>query len=208
MRFSLSAFLLAAFLAPHTLGQQNAPNLPAVQEANQLELVIAGPETVPVPRGASRQPFTAILVNRSSAPIVFVPPHSSWYRERRLEWVAIDSQGRTVGRQPNDVIECDVHGVMRAVPALPAQILGSQPPKQISEADVVVLQPGEKYEFRSLADPWYSLNLHKHDIYTLALHFSPASDHYALPKNSPYAGALKNSDGIDVSSNELKLTIR
>ena len=44
-------------------------------------------------------------------------------------------------------------------------------------------------------------------VHTLGLHFSLASEHYALPKNSPYAEALKNSSRFEVSSNELTLTI-
>lgn len=207
MRPLLSALLLAASLAPHARGQQDAPNVPAVQEVRQLELVITGPETVPVHRGDLRRPFTATLVNRSSVPIVFVPPHSAWYGERRLEWVAVDSQGRSLDRQPNYAIECNPQGVMRAVPDLPAPILGSLPPKQIREADVVVLQPGEEYKFRGLTDPWFSLNFRRHGVYELTLRFSTASERYVLPKNSPYAAALKDSSGIAVSSNDLRLTI-
>jgi hypothetical protein len=110
-------------------------------------------------------------------------------------------------RQPNYAIECDVHGVMRAVPDLPAPLLDTQAPKQIRDADLIVLQPGEKYGLQSLADPWFSLNFRRHDEYTLSLHFSLLSERYALPKNSPYAEALKNSSRIEVSSNELTLTI-
>src|SRR5579864_9236869 len=96
---------------------------------------------------------------------------------------------------------------MRAVPDLPAPLLDARPPKQIRDADLIVLQPGEKYELKSLADPWFSLNFRRHGVFTLSLHFSLTSEHYLLPKNSPYAGALKNSSHIEVSSNELTLTI-
>src|SRR5205814_1482313 len=95
--------------------------------------------------------------------------------------------------QPNYAIECDLHGVMRAVPDLPAPLLGTQAPEQIRDADLIVLQPGEKYELKSLADPRFSLNFRRHGVYTLSLHFSLASEHYALPKNSPCAKAPKNS---------------
>src|ERR1700674_2152507 len=203
-----AAFLLASFATPDALGQQNAvPELPVSQESTQLELEIAGPEAAPLPRKAWRPLFAAVLINHSKEPVVFVPPRNDWYGERRLEWQAVDSKGRWLDRQPNYAIECDVHGVMRAVPDLPAPLLDTQAPKQIRDADLIVLQPGETYDLKSLADPWFSLNFRRHGVYTLSLLFSRASEHYARPKNSPYAEALKNSSHIEVSSNELTLTI-
>jgi hypothetical protein len=175
--------------------------------SSDVELIIAGPDTVPLPRKDLRQRFTAVLINRSKDAVVFVPPRSDWYRERRLEWQAVDSKGRWLDRQPNYAIECDVHGVMRAVPDLPAPLLAAEPSTQIRDADLVVLQPGERYELKSLADPWFSLNFRRHGVYTLSLHFAFASGHYELPKNSHYASALQKSSVIEVSSNELKLTI-
>jgi hypothetical protein len=202
------ALLFASFAALDARGQQNAvPELPVSQESTQLELVIAGPAAVPLPRNAWRPIFTAVLINHSKEPVVFVPPRNDWYRERRLEWQAANSEGRWLDRQPNYAIECDVHGVMRAVPDLPVPLLDTQAPKQIRDADLIVLQPGEKYELKSLADPWFSLNFRRHGVFTLSLHFSLASEHYALPKNSPYAEALKNSSHVEVKSNVLTLTI-
>jgi hypothetical protein len=93
------------------------------------------------------------------------------------------------------------------VPDLPAPVLASEPPKQIRNTDLVVLQPGERYQLKSLADPWFSLNFRRHGVYTLSLHFAFASGHYELPKNSQYASALKKSSVIEASSNEWKLTI-
>jgi hypothetical protein len=203
-----AAFLLANFATPDALGQQSAvPELTVSQEPTQLELVIAGPEAVPMPRKDWRPLFTAVLINHSKEAVVFLPPRNDWYGERRLEWQAADSKDRWLDRQPNYAIECDVQGVMRVVPDLPAPLLDTQAPKQIRDADLIVLRPGEKYELKSLADPWFSLNMRRHDVYTLSLHFTLASEHYALPKNSLYAEALKNSSHIEVSSNELTLTI-
>jgi hypothetical protein len=203
-----ATFMLASSATPDALGQQSAaPKLAVSQELTQLELVIAGPEAVPLPRKDWRPLFTAVLINHSKEPVVFLPPRTDWYGERRLEWQAADSKGRWLDRQPNYAIECDVHGVMRAVPDLPTSLLDTQAPKQIRDADLIVLQPGEKYELKSLADPWFSLNFRRHGVYMLSLHFSLASEHYALPKNSPYAEGLKNSSHIEVSSNELTLTI-
>jgi hypothetical protein len=203
-----AAFVLASFATPDARGQQNTvPASPVSQASTQLELVIAGPEAVPLPRKDWRPLFTAVLINHSKEPVVFVPPRNDWYGERRLEWQAVNSKGRWLDRQPNYAIECDVHGVMRAVPDLPTPVLDTQAPKQIHDADLIVLQAGEKYELKRLADPWFSLNFRRHDVYTLSLHFSLASEHYALPKNSPYGEALKNSAYMDVSSNELTLTI-
>ena len=203
-----AAFLLASFATPDARGQQNTvPELPVSQESAQLDLVIAGPEAVPLPRKHWRPLFTAVLINHSKEPVVFAPLRNDWYGERRLEWQAVDTKGRWLDRQPNYAIECDVHGVMRAVPDLPAPLLDTQAPRQIRDADLIVLQPGEKYELRSLADPWFSLNFRRHGVYTLSLHFSLASEHYVLSKNSPYPEALKNSSHIEVSSNELTLTI-
>lgn len=203
-----ATFLLASFSTPDALGQQNAvPKLAVSQESTRLELVIAGPEAVPLPRKDWRPRFTAVLINHSKEPVAFLPPRNDWYGERRLEWQAADSKGRWLDRQPNYAIECDVHGVMRAVPDLPAPLLDTQAPKQIRDADLIVLQPDEKYELGSLADPWFSLNFRRHSVYTLCLHFSLASEHYALPKNSPYVEVLKNSSHIEVRSNELTLTI-
>jgi len=203
-----ATFMLASSATPDALGQQSAvPKLAVSQELTQLELVIAGPEAVPLPRKDWRPLFNAVLINHSKEPVVFLPPRNDWYGERRLEWQAADSKGRWLDRQPNYAIECDVHGVMRAVPDLPTSLLDTQAPKQIRDADLIVLQPGEKYGLKSLADPWFSLNFRRHSVYMLSLHFSLASEHYALPKNSPNAEGLKNSSHIEVSSNELTLTI-
>lgn len=202
----LSVELSAITLDPH--GQENVTmKFAPVRDSTSLELVIAGPGDVPLPRRDRQVRFTAVLINHSNETVVFVPPRSDWYGERRLEWHAVNSKGRSLDRQPNYAIECDVHGRMRAVPDLPAPLLASQSPRQIRDADVVVLRPGEKYELRNLADPWFSLNFRRHGVYTLSLHFSFASEHYKLPKNSRYAAALKNTSLTEVTSNELKLTI-
>lgn len=203
----LLAMLLPAAGFSHARAQQNARPAEPEQATPQLELVINGPEAVPLPRRDWRQRFTAVLINRSDETVVFVPPRNDWYGERRLEWQAVDSKGRWLDRQPNYAIECDVHGVMRSVPDLPASWLTGEPARQIREADLVVLQPGKSYAIKSLADPWFSLNFRRHDAYTLSLDFGFVSNHYELPKNSRYVAALKKSSAIYVHSNELKLTI-
>jgi hypothetical protein len=219
LRFRMRGILLGGFAAglmtlgaavPRTTNAVRQQSLSAKQDIPgqaPIELIIAGPDTVPLPRKDWRPRFTAVLINRSNDLVVFVPPRNDWYGERRLEWQAVDSKGRWLDRQPNYAIECDVHGVMRMVPDLPAPLLAIQAPKQIRDADLVVLQPGERYELKNLADPWFSLNFRRHGIYTLSLHFAFASGHYELPKNSQYASALKNSSLIEANSNELRLTI-
>lgn len=205
--FAAGVLLFAGLGVAAAREQNPAPQLPVGRESTQLELVIAGPEAVPLPRKSWRPLFTAVLVNRSKETVVFVPPRNDWYGERRLEWQAADSNGQWLDRQPNYAIECDVHGVMRAVPDLPAVLLATEPPRQIRDTDVVVLQPGEEYDLKSLADPWFSLNFRRHGVYTLSLHFSLASEHYQLPRNSRYVAALNASGDAEVASNELKLTI-
>jgi hypothetical protein len=219
LRFRMRGILLGGFTAglmtlgaavPRTtnaVGQQSLSAKQDIPGQAPIELIIAGPDTVPLTRKDWRPRFTAVLINRSNDLVVFVPPRNDWYGERRLEWQAVDSKGRWLDRQPNYAIECDVHGVMRMVPDLPAPLLAIQAPKQIRDADLVVLQPGERYELKNLADPWFSLNFRRHGIYTLSLHFAFASGHYELPKNSQYASALKNSSLIEANSNELRLTI-
>jgi hypothetical protein len=206
----VAAISFAGLDARGARGQQSLSaklDIPYQAASPAVELIIAGPDAVPLPRKDWRPRFTAVLINRSKSAVVFVPPRNDWYGERRLEWQAVDSKGRWLDRQPNYAIECDVHGVMRAVPDLPAPLLAAGPPKQIRNTDLVVLQPGERYDLKNLADPWFSLNFRRHAMYTLSLHFSFASSHYELPKNSQYASALKKSSAIEVSSNELKLTI-
>jgi hypothetical protein len=219
LRFRMRGILLGGFAAglmtlgaavPRTtnaVGQQSLSAKQDIPGQAPIELIIAGPDTVPLPRKDWRPRFTAVLINRSNDLVVFVPPRNDWYGERRLEWQAVDSKGRWLDRQPNYAIECDVHGVMRMVPDLAAPLLAIRAPKQIRDADLVVLQPGERYELKNLADPWFSLNFRRHGIYTLSLHFAFASGHYELPKNSQYASALKNSSLIEANSNELRLTI-
>jgi hypothetical protein len=205
-----AAVLFAGFGARDACGQESTPAKLEISDQTlppAVELIIAGPDAVPLPRKNWRPRFTAVLINRSNETVVFVPPRNDWYGERRLEWEAVDSKGRWLDRQPNYAIECDVHGVMRAVPGLPAPLLTAVPPRQIRDADLVVLQPGEKYELKNLTDPWFSLNFRRHGTYTLSLHFGFASGHYELPKNSPYAEALKESSAIYAHSNELKLTV-
>lgn len=204
----VAAVLFASVGALDARGQQSlSARLDAPDHAPPMELIITGPDTVPLPRKDWHPRFTAVLINRSKDTVVFVPPRNDWYGERRLEWQAVDAKGRWLDRQPNYAIECDPHGVMRMIPDLPAPLLTAAPPRQIRDADLVVLQPGEIYELKSLADPWFSLNFRRHAIYTLSLHFAFASSHYELPKNSPYATGLKRSSVIEVSSNEWKLTI-
>jgi hypothetical protein len=208
--FAAGLIILGATVPGTTnaVGQQSqSRKLDIPDQAPPIELIIAGPDTVPLPRKDWRPRFTAVLINRSNDLVVFVPPRNDWYGERRLEWQAVDSKGRWLDRQPNYAIECDVHGVMRMVPDFPAPLLAIQTPKQIRDADLVVLQPGERYELKNLADPWFSLNFRRHGIYTLSLHFAFASGHYELPKNSQYASALKNGSPIEANSNELRLTI-
>lgn len=200
MKGTVLAAVVFALLVPVTLSADANSKAP-------LQLTISGPEDVPLPRRDWRQRFTAVLTNRSDETVVFVPPRNDWYGELRLEWQAIDSKGRWLDRQPNNVIECSPRGVMRMVPEVPAPLLTTEPPRQIRDTDLVVLRPGERYELKNLADPWYSLNFRRHGVYTLSLHFSLVSKHYALPKNSRYAAALQNSRAIEVASNELKLTI-
>ena len=219
LRFRMRGILLGGFAAglmtlgaavPRTtnaVGQQSLSAKQDIPGQAPIELIIAGPDTVPLPRKDLRPRFTAVLINRSNDLVVFVPPRNEWYGERRLEWQAVDSKGRWLDRQPNYAIECDVHGVMRMVPDLAAPLLAIRAPKQIRDADLVVLQPGERYELKNLADPWFSLNFRRHGIYTLSLHFAFASGHYELPKNSQYASALKNGSLIEANSNELRLTI-
>lgn len=218
-RIRIRSILFAAFAAAISFaglravdarGQQNSSvklDIPDQAPTPAVELIIAGPDTVPLPRKDWRPRFTAVLINRSNDAVVFVPPRNDWYGERRLEWQAVDSKSRWLDRQPNYAIECDVRGVMRMVPDLPAPLLAVEPPRQIRDADLVVLQPGERYELKSLADPWFALNFRRHGTYTLSLHFAFASGHYELPKNSRYASALRKSSVIEVSSNELKLAI-
>ena len=213
LRFNLLTILIAALAtqawasAPAAHAQQTPPSQIPAASPQPLELVITGPETVPLPRKNWRPLFTAVLVNRSDKTVVFVPARNDWYGERRLEWQAADAKGEWLDRQPNYAIECDVHGVMRMVPDVPAGLLTAEPARQIRDADIVVLKPSESYAIKSLADPWFSLNFRRHGVYTLSLHFSLASEHYALPKNSHFLAALKDSGSIAVDSNELKLTI-
>jgi hypothetical protein len=219
IRIRIRSILFAAFAAVISFaglravdarGQQNSSaklDIPDNAPSPAVELIIAGPDMVPLPRKNLRQRFTAMLINRSEDVVVFVPPRDDWYGERRLEWQAVDSKGRWLDRQPNYAIECDVHGVIWSVPDLPAPLLAVQAPRQIRDADLIVLQPGGRYELKSLADPWFSLNFRRHGAYTLSLHFAFASGHYDLPKNSQYASALRKSSLVEVGSNELKLTI-
>jgi hypothetical protein len=186
---------------------QASPSILTDPRRELLELVITGPDSVPVPRKNGRPRFTATLINHSNETLVFVPPRSDWYGERRLEWHAVDSKGQWLDRQPNYVIECDPPGTMRAVPDVPAPLLIIGTPKQIRDSDLIVLGPGQKHALKNLADPWFALNLHRHDQYRLSLHFSSASDHYQLPKGSRYSAALNNSSGVEADSNELNLTI-
>lgn len=213
LRFNAQTIVIAALAAlpwasaPTAHAQQTPPPQLLAASPQPLELVITGPETVPLPRKNWRPLFTAVLINRSDKTVVFVPPRNDWYGERRIEWQALNAKGEWLDRQPNYAIECDVHGVMRSVPDVPAVLLTAEPPRQIRDADIVVLQPGESYAIKSLADPWFSLNFRRHGVYTLSLHFSLASEHYALPKHSRHLAALKESSSITVDSNELKLTI-
>ena len=146
--------------------------------------------------------FTAALVNHSDKPIAFVPPRRDWPDEHRLTWNATDEKSRPVDPLPDYSIWCDVHGVMHMgpVPELQAPI---SKPRQIQDADLIILSPGESYPIAGLADPTFSLKFLRRGVYRVQLSFEFDPAHYRLAKGSKNAATLKNADSIYAASNAL-----
>jgi hypothetical protein len=83
----------------------------------------------------------------------------------------------------------------------------SGPPKQIHESDVVMLQPGERYEIAGLADPSFALKFLRRGVYQISLSYTFDSSRYELPKNSKNAAALKAAGFLSFTSNTLAVLI-
>jgi hypothetical protein len=176
------------------------------EEEPSAELVLSGPVEMPLFRRGHGVAFRAVLVNRSSSPFLFVPPHRDWSEERQLEWQAVDAKGRWIDRLPNYLIWCDVHGVMRAERRDMVQVIGG-PPKRIQDSDVVILQPGEQDEIAGLADPSFKLNFLKTGVYQLSLAYTFDPSRYELPRGSKNAAALKRAGYLSLTSNALTVAL-
>lgn len=197
--------VLFAGLAGTSLGASQESPKPA--ETPSAEMVLSGPAEMPLFRKGHGVTFHAALINRSNSPLVLVPPHRDWPEERQIEWQAVDAKGHWLDRLPNWFIWCDVHGVMRAERRDFVQVLGG-PPKQIQDSDVVILQPGEQYEFAGLADPSFALNFLTRGVYQISLAYTFDPSRYELPKASKNAAVLKSAASVSFTSNTLTVALK
>jgi hypothetical protein len=199
-RFVLFVLVLSAGAADFAAGApQNAIDSPPA------EVVLSGPASMPLFRKGHGVMFTAVVVNRSDKPIAFVPPRRDWPDEHRLTWEAMDEKGRPVVPLPDNSIWCDVQGVMHMGP-LPALQPPNPKPRQIQDADLIMLQPGERYPIAGLADPSFSLKFLKPGVYRVQLSFEFDPAHYRLSKGSKNAAALKNA--VSLYAVSLPLTVK
>lgn len=185
--------------------------------APDVAVVLSGASLLPLISNGRSPSFHAVVVNRSSAPLVFVRPHADWPEEQRLEWHAYYSDKRAIARfpdnvievehLPNDVIWCDPHGVMRAEPAEFFYASQRKVPREIQDADLVVLQSGENYEIPGLSDPTFVLKFLKRGAYGVNVSFEFDPTRYRLAAGSKYAAAFAQAKAFYLSSNTLSLTL-
>lgn len=199
----LVLFVAFAFV----LAPVNAPSRPQ-DKMPRVELLLSGPEQMPLFYNGRAAKFTAFLVNRSRSPVVFIPPRKEWPEERWTKWQAVDANGRGIHDIPLDLTWCDVHGVMRT-----QHIEGDQPintlsdPKQIQDSELVTLQPGEKYEFPDSGDPRFFLKFPKRGKYKINLVYLFQPDHYRLPESSLRTSDLQKAPWLYATSNTLTITL-
>ena len=205
-----SALSLAA--ADGACGQSAADG-----SAPDVAVVLSGASLLPLISKGRAPSFHAVVVNRSSAPAVFVRPHADWPEEQRLEWHAYYSDKRAIARfpdnvveverLPNDVIWCDPHGVMRAEPAEFFYANQRKAPREIQDADLVILQPGESYEIPWLSDPTFVLKFLKRGAYGVNVSFEFDPTRYRLAAGSKHAAAFAQAKAFYLSSNTVSLTL-
>jgi len=184
--------------------QAQSPVKPAVY-AN-VELVISGPATMPLFRKGHGEKFTAVLINRSKKPVAFVPPHRDWAEEIFTTWDATDAKGRYVSRIPQYQIYCIIATMYQRTIFAPT-ILDPKNPKIIEDKDLLILQPGEQFEFQGIADPSFSLNFPRRGPYQITLGYEFYPEHYVMAPGSKKAALLKNAPSISATSNALALTL-
>lgn len=209
---TLVVLALALPAAERTRGQSTTD-----ERAPDVAVVLSGASLLPLISKGRSPSFHAVVVNRSSAPLVFVRPHADWPEEQRLEWHAYYSDKRAIARfpdnvveverLPNDVIWCDPHGVMRAEPAEFFYASQRKATREIQDADLVVLQPGESYEIPGLSDPTYVLKFLNRGAYGVNVSFEFDPTRYRLAAGSKYAVAFAQARAFYLSSNTLSLTL-
>ena len=205
VRRLLLALVLVFPLVPCVNGAQApSPVKPAVY-AN-VELVISGPATMPLFRKGHGEKFTAVLINRSKKPVAFVPPHRDWAEEIFTTWDATDAKGRYVSRIPQYQIYCIIATMYQRTIFAPT-ILDPKNPKIIEDKDLLILQPGEQFEFQGIADPSFSLNFPGRGAYQVTLAYTFYPEHYLMAPGSKKAALLKNSPSICAISSPLAVTL-
>ncbi|HKN75413.1 MAG TPA: hypothetical protein VJW94_09560 [Candidatus Acidoferrum sp.] len=193
-------FLLAApGLALAQMHQKAAPYA-------HVEMLISGPSSMPLHRQRHGEKFTVILINRDAKPISIVPPHRDWPEETWTAWNAKDARGRYVSRIPRYEIYC-IGTTMYEKTIFTPPPLDPSHPKTIEASDVVILQPGEEYEFQGIADPSSSLNFPRTGTYQIMMSYQFYPEHYATSKGSKKAAFVKNAPSISVTSNTLTLVL-
>lgn len=186
---------------PHAMGvvkqRSSSPAPQAIAEKAALELVLSGPETMPLFRRGRGVTFHAVLTNRSQEPVTLVPPHKDWFEEQP-RWSAFDDRGRSVERLPVYQMEC------LPLPTCPSV---APQPLPVRDQDLLVLKPGESYEIVGLYDPSFSLKFLNRGVYHVSLAYTFDPSHYRLPESSRKSEALKGAGFLSVSSNPLRLRI-
>lgn len=191
-------FLIAVFAAGTAPAQTQA-------QAPRVELLISGPQTLKLLARGETVHFTAVLINHSTSPVLFVPPHPDWPDERWTMWQAFDEKGRFVETVPQEFIWCDPHGTMRAQYVLPMSTLSG--PKDIRDSDLVLLQPGESYELPHVGDPRLYLKFPHPGKYHLSLAYGFQPSHYRLPAGSLRSAALLQAAQLSLISSSLDITL-
>jgi hypothetical protein len=206
MRLTLLTRVLLLIALTAAPSQAQSPHQPPA-----VELLIAGPQTLPLLARGKPVHFTATLINHSGTPILLLPPHPDWPDELWTTWQATRENGQPVADIPQEFIWCDPHGTMYAQRVFPMNAMLAMdlniPPKQIADSDLVLLKPGERYQLPHIGDPRYYAKFLHPGKYHLSLDYAFQPTHYKLPPNSAHSSALAHASPIRVVSNSLELTL-
>lgn len=205
-RYLLLTLLWGLSLLPGVVSAQGPSPIKPPTLDPDVELVISGPATMPLFVKGRAEKFNAVLINRSPKPVVFVPPHPEWPEEVWTTWDATDAKGRSVSRLPQYEIFC-IGTTMYQKTIFAPTMIDPKHPKTIEDRDLVILQPGEKFELPGIAAPSLYVSFPKRTTYQVTLGYEFNPEHYVMAGGSQKAALLKNAPAISVTSNALTLTL-
>lgn len=190
--------ILLAALAWASAATAQAPQTP-------VELRIDGPESF-----NARERFIAVLINRSTRPIVFVMPNRNPAYNVWARWTVRDAYGYPVSPRPDRIMICRGTTMYEETYNWPDG--PDQPPilnRQIAvaEEDAVLLGPGQTAALDILS-PDERFDLTARGRYSISLSYEFYPSLYSLTGESTKASVLAGTPSLLLTSNTLTVTRR